>query len=57
MTLPLGLPSPPLGIGRYVAQATGILLSHLSSLAHLHKLTLEKGNLLNKALYILASRV
>jgi hypothetical protein len=47
---------PPLGIDRCIRQAMGVLLGHLSSLTRLHKLTLEKDDLLNKALCILTSR-
>jgi hypothetical protein len=47
---------PPLGIDRCIRQAMGVLLGHLSSFTRLHKLTLEKDDLLNKALCILTSR-
>jgi hypothetical protein len=55
-TLPLGLLPPPLGISHHVRQARGVHLGHLSSLARLRKLTLEKGNLLNKAFCLLTRR-
>jgi hypothetical protein len=41
-----------LGISRSVKQATGILLGHLSSFAHLCKLNLEEGDLPDKVLCI-----
>jgi hypothetical protein len=55
-TLPLGHLPSVLGISRYIRQATGVLLSHLSSLAHLRKLTLEKSDLSDKAFCLLSSR-
>jgi hypothetical protein len=54
--LPLGLLPPLLGISRRILQATGVLLGHLSRPAHLHKLTLKKGDLLDKAFCLLMSR-
>jgi hypothetical protein len=55
-TLPLGLLPPPLGISHRVRQARRVHLGHLSSLARLCKLTLEKGNLQNKAFCLLTRR-
>jgi hypothetical protein len=54
--LPLKFLPPPLGIGRCVRQVTGVPLYQLSSPTHLRKLTLGKGDLLSKALYILMTR-
>jgi hypothetical protein len=46
----LGLLLSLLGTDRCVGQASGLLLSHLSSLVCLCKITLEKGDPPNKAL-------
>jgi hypothetical protein len=46
---------PMLGISYIVKQATGILLGHLSSFAHLCKLNLEEGDLPDKVLCIFLS--
>jgi hypothetical protein len=54
--LPLELLPLSLGIDRCIGKATGFLLTHLSILGHLRKLTLETGDLSSKALYILTSR-
>jgi hypothetical protein len=56
MTLPPGLLPSLLGIGHYIRQAPKVLLGHLSSLAHLRKLALEKGNSLSEALSLPVSR-
>jgi hypothetical protein len=54
--LPLRFLPTPLGIGHFIKQALRVLLGHLSSLARLRTLTLEKGDPSNKALYLLTSR-
>jgi hypothetical protein len=41
MTLPLRLLLSSLGVDRCIGPAPRVLLSHLSSLVHLHKLTLD----------------
>jgi hypothetical protein len=56
LALPLKLLSPQLSIDYSVEQATGVVLGHLSSPTRFHELTLEKGDLLSKALGILMSR-
>jgi hypothetical protein len=50
--LPLRHLPPMLVISHSVKQATGILLGHLSSFAHLYKLNLEEGDLPDKVLCI-----
>jgi hypothetical protein len=51
--LPLKHLPPILGIGRHVRQAAGILLGELSGSVLLHKLILKKGDLPDKAFYII----
>jgi hypothetical protein len=52
----LGLLPSLLGISRHVEQATSSLLGHIVGPTHLRKLTLEEGDLSDKALCLLASR-
>jgi hypothetical protein len=49
------LPSA-LSIDCHIKQAMEFLLGHLLSPMHLHKLTLEEGDVSNKAFYIYTSR-
>jgi hypothetical protein len=53
--LPLRL-LPPLDVGSYVRHARGVLLIHLLSQVHLHKIVLQKANSLSEALCLSASR-
>jgi hypothetical protein len=54
--LPLRLLPPPLDVGSYVGHARGVLLIHLLSQVHLHKIVLQKANSLSEALCLSASR-
>jgi hypothetical protein len=46
---------PPRTVSHSVGQTTELPLGHLSGPARLHKLTLEEGDLPDKALYIFMS--
>jgi hypothetical protein len=56
LALPFGHHQPPRNISHHVGQATKILLGHLSGSACLRKLTLEEGNLSDKALCVFICR-
>jgi hypothetical protein len=45
-----------LAVSRQVGQAVEFLLSHLPGLAHLHKFTLEEGDLTDETLSIFPNR-
>jgi hypothetical protein len=56
LVLPLRLLLPPLGISHRIGQAMRVLLGHLLIPTCLRKLTLKKGNLSNKAFYLVVSK-